>query len=242
MATLIVEGAKEAAEVFDHVSKVAKQEINKMLKSSGNKLRTEVRKTAQQTINTETGHYLNSVTPQNPYLYHKENGTDTNDSVKVYGKKGRITIKAGSVGFGSLFSGNVELYRGMSKSDSFRVTSARLFSNVSKSGNFRVTNKVRYLEDTTFGGAPHTHLIEKGHRKIVPAFHGSRLENAAKKLGWTLYNPKYGKKGKVPSAYDLYDLGTDTREFKVYDKSGNSYDPKFLLDCERLADKICSLV
>ncbi|MCC8014170.1 MAG: hypothetical protein LIO87_03160 [Eubacterium sp.] len=141
-----VEGAEEVAQALEIEEKEYKRRAGRLLTREGNKLKTEVRRQILASpVKIKTGNYLNSVTRQKNYKYHLENPGKAKDSSKVYGKRKGGVIKAGGRGFGPEIEGRTE-------------STAK-----------RYNGRVRFLQTHKYS-APHTHLLEYGHRVVV---HGS---------------------------------------------------------------------
>ncbi len=145
---ITVDGAKEAAAVMEKCAKDYKKKVNKTLRSEGTKLRKEVRDKALKAIKIRTGNYMNGISVQSPYKYYKENQSEANDSVKVYGSHKRTLIKAGKIGYGRPKKG--------------------------KSVKYGKNGRVRYANEHEARGAFHTHLIEYGHK--IGGFYANKTD------------------------------------------------------------------
>lgn len=132
MKIIVTEAGIEAVLTgFENLTKRYPKEVNNFLRREGGKLKTRTTKMALGKIKSETGNYMNGITVQKPYKYYRKNSGKAKDSVKVYGRKERKTVKVGT----------------------------KIYSKGRK--------KIKTSKDTELAGAYHTHLIEKGHKKVL---------------------------------------------------------------------------
>lgn len=87
MAKVTVTGLTDVLSGFEGVAKKYPTEVNKFLKSEGNKLKTRVNRKRRERIKRLTGNYQEGIKRAKPYKYYKSNGGKAKDSVKVYGSK-----------------------------------------------------------------------------------------------------------------------------------------------------------
>lgn len=87
MSRVTVSGLTEVLSGFEGVVKKYPTEVNKFLKSEGNKLKTRVKRKSRDRIKRKTGNYQKGIKRAKPYTYYKSNGSKAKDSVKVYGGK-----------------------------------------------------------------------------------------------------------------------------------------------------------